>query len=504
MDYRILNSKNNAEGQLFASIDASTLTFLLNSGEGDKFPTGYKNTATSVGTGTTLNCTGIQASLSAIGITEAGFFIRNVTDGSSAVVTAINTNSLTTTVLKGGTDDTWQNSDEFAIGSFVLTLNMRDSSGEITNFENVLIKYASNSADTLYAESRGYAGTSAQPFAKDDFASLFVEESILKGLTDISSILIQDTNDLLNNNLSIGGIKTFSLHPKIATYSAPTADEQYAPKKYVDDNSGVETTKTFTLGETITAKKACYVAKGLIDAKTTTLGTSDAGTDTTFGRNGYNPYGVRQLFTANGDEVTSVDAWVGVQTGTRTIRCEIVESDGSTVLGTTTSAFSGGYSSGTLKNFAFSTPVSVTKGNNYYVRFKPHTTINDWLSIADASAGTDGDELNSSDGVYASGKSYYLKVYENELDMDGTPSKVYQSDSSDSWRNQFDGILKAGGSTDDNRDLQIGGVSSGHSGLAGQMKTLFVNSSGDFDTTDSGLKAGKSVSATELLIVPQI
>ncbi len=504
MDYRILNSKNNAEGQLFASIDASSMTFLLNSGDGNKFPTGYKDTTTSVGTTTTLNCTGIQSALSAIGITNTGFFIRNTTDGSSSVVTAINTNSLTTTVLKGGTDNTWQNNDEFAIGSFVLTLNKRDSAGEITDYENVLIKYANNSTDTLYVESRGYADTSAQPFAKDDYVSLLMEKSVLKGLTDISSVLIQDTDEILHNDLSIAGIKTFSSHPKIATYSPPTTDEQYAPKKYVDDNSGVETTKAFTLGETITAKKACYIAKGLIDAKTTVTGTSDVGTDTTFGRTGYTPIGVRQLFTSSGDEITSVDASIGVQTGTRTVRCEVVESDGSTVIGTTTLDLSGGYSSGITRSFVFSTPVTITKGNNYFIRFKPHTSINDWLSISDGSTGSDGDTLNASDGVISSNESFFLPIYENELDMDGTPNKVYQSNSSDTWKDQFDGILKVGGDLDDNRDLQLGGVSSGHTGLDGQMKILFVNSSGDFDTTDSGLKAGKSLSATEIFIVQQI
>jgi len=34
---------------------------------------------------------------------------------------------------------------------------------------------------------------------------------------------------------TIAGIKTFSSYPKISSYAAPTSDEQFAPKKYVDD-----------------------------------------------------------------------------------------------------------------------------------------------------------------------------------------------------------------------------------------------------------------------------
>jgi len=248
----MLSPKNNAEGQLFASIDASTLTLVLNSGEGDKFPTGYKNTTTSAGTSTTLNCTGIQAALSAIGITDTGFFIRNITDGSSAVVTAINTNSLTTTKLKGGTDNTWQNSDEFAIGSCVITLNKRDSSGEITTFENVLIKYADNANDTLYVESRGYAGTSAVPFAKDDYVSLLMGESLLKGLIDSASVLFQDKAEdsetvHKTGNETIAGTKTFSSPVK---GQDATASDELVTKSQLDASSGGE---SIELGENLTA-----------------------------------------------------------------------------------------------------------------------------------------------------------------------------------------------------------------------------------------------------------
>jgi len=37
-------------------------------------------------------------------------------------------------------------------------------------------------------------------------------------------------------NQAIDGIKTFSSHPRIDIYTAPSADVQYVPKKYVDDS----------------------------------------------------------------------------------------------------------------------------------------------------------------------------------------------------------------------------------------------------------------------------
>jgi len=39
----------------------------------------------------------------------------------------------------------------------------------------------------------------------------------------------------LTGDQTIAGVKTFSSNPKIETYADPTADEEFAPKKYVDD-----------------------------------------------------------------------------------------------------------------------------------------------------------------------------------------------------------------------------------------------------------------------------
>lgn len=66
--------------------------------------------ATSVGTSTILNSTGIGA----LDIQE-GDTIRNTTDGSWAIVDELSTNSATTTDLTGGSDNTWQNSDAFSV-----------------------------------------------------------------------------------------------------------------------------------------------------------------------------------------------------------------------------------------------------------------------------------------------------------------------------------------------------------------------------------------------------
>ncbi len=77
-------------------------------------------TASSAGSSTTLNSTGIGA----LDIQE-GDTIRNTTDGSWAVVDELSTNSATTTALTGGSDNTWQNSDAFSVHK--LAVNYADN-----------------------------------------------------------------------------------------------------------------------------------------------------------------------------------------------------------------------------------------------------------------------------------------------------------------------------------------------------------------------------------------
>lgn len=182
MKYTLFATKDNSEGQLNANIGASALTILLNAGEGANFPQPLSSTTSSGGTNVTLNKTGIGAT----GVV-AGDFIENVTDGSHAFILAVNTDSVITTELQNGSDNTWQNGDTYRVKSFIATLNKR-SSGVMTANEQV--KIIARSGDTLTVDpaGRGYAGSTPQPFSADDYINLFVTSSILeelrKGLQD--------------------------------------------------------------------------------------------------------------------------------------------------------------------------------------------------------------------------------------------------------------------------------------------------------------------------------
>src|SRR5215210_3276644 len=114
-----LTVKDNSTGLLASTLSAVTLTIPLQSGNGANFPQPYSGTATSLGTSTTLNCTGILAT---IGSGSAKKFIRNVTDGSVAFIVSVATNAVTATPLLNGATNVWNSSDEWRIDEFVATL----------------------------------------------------------------------------------------------------------------------------------------------------------------------------------------------------------------------------------------------------------------------------------------------------------------------------------------------------------------------------------------------
>jgi hypothetical protein len=185
-----LTVKDNAEGNLDAGISASETSIALESGDGANFPTTYHGNTDDVGTQTTLEATGIGAS----GI-QVGDGVYNITDGSSAVVTAVNTDSLTTTKLRGGSDNTWQNGDEYTVNPFVVTLNARNASGVITKSEKVLIDYRTTDALYCRAANRGYDGTTGQTFSAGDYVSLFVEASLVQEINDGIAELLTEKAD---------------------------------------------------------------------------------------------------------------------------------------------------------------------------------------------------------------------------------------------------------------------------------------------------------------------
>ena len=197
MDYNIFGVKDNAEGQLNANISTLTTLIQLQAGDGANFPTIYTSTTDSLGDSTTLNKTGIGATGIAV-----GDFIENITDGSHAFVLAVNANSLTTTALQGGTDDTWDNGDEYAVNRFIVTLNARDGSGNITKSEKVLI--GARSGDILTADSRGYDGDAAQNFDAADYVNLFV---VSRAIQDIGKAFAE-VSERLDATASLDYVNT--------------------------------------------------------------------------------------------------------------------------------------------------------------------------------------------------------------------------------------------------------------------------------------------------------
>jgi len=167
---------DDANPQLTANISAAATTIVVKSGEGAKLPTTYNGSATSTGTKTTLNSTAIGSSGVAV-----GDFIENITDGSYAVILTVSTNSITTTQLQGGSDDTWQNSDAWAVNRFVVTLAKVDANGTITQSEKALINQRSTDTLTVATGGRGYDGSAAAAFDADDYCYLLVtREAILE------------------------------------------------------------------------------------------------------------------------------------------------------------------------------------------------------------------------------------------------------------------------------------------------------------------------------------
>ena len=238
--------KDNANGQLDATVLVTDTNILVKSGEGANFPQPITASATSAGDATTLNSTGIQAA----GVV-VGALIFNLTDSTPAsdtwavaVVRTVSTNSVTTSPLFGGTSNLWNNSDVWVVSPFTIELSKRTGgviTGTKTHNEKVLI--TSRSTDTLSIPTtsgyRGFDGTSVQEFASNDFVTIEVDQSYFDGLKAIISLIYRNfpTNTeacLVTGNQTVAGVKTFSSFP-VTPSSAPTTNYQAANKKYVDD-----------------------------------------------------------------------------------------------------------------------------------------------------------------------------------------------------------------------------------------------------------------------------
>lgn len=281
MAKRPLAHKDNAEGRLNAGISAATTSLPLQSGNGALFPTTARGSATSLGTGILLNSTGIQAALSAASV-SVGDMIENVTDGSYCIILSISTNSIATTPLVGGSDNTWQNSDVWAVRRFVVTLIQYDDTDPelVVKREKVLI--GSRSSDTLSVESvpstgRGYDGSTAQSFDSGDYVYQFTTAAAFDGvlvafgdvLTSLNTLLGTVTNKITNTGAEIyaassGGTDAYSITPSPAFTS-------YTNGLTLRFKADVANTDNATLNVNGLGAKNIYKLNG------TTLATGDIG-----------------------------------------------------------------------------------------------------------------------------------------------------------------------------------------------------------------------------------
>lgn len=249
--------KDNVYGQLGAIVQTSSVNIVLQSGEGARFPQPITASATSAGTSTTLNSTGIGAS----GIV-VGDVIVNLTDSTSisdewsvAVVRTVSTDSITTSPLRGGSDNTWSDGDSWCVNPIMVNLSSRTGgviTGAKTAFEKVLVTARSTDTLTMPQTSgyRGKDGTTIQEFGVGSFVTIEVDQSFGIGLKKLLTSLLaqpEEVGQLVQTvgDQTVAGVKTFGDDSaRSATDAAPVDETSFANKKYVDDNSGAETVGT--------------------------------------------------------------------------------------------------------------------------------------------------------------------------------------------------------------------------------------------------------------------
>lgn len=202
MNRKLYKHEDNAFGRLNAGISAGTLTIPLQSGQGALLPVTANGAATSLGSSTVLNDTGIQAALGTFGV---GDIIENVTDGSYAIIKSVSTNQIVTTRLKGGSDNTWQNSDVWAVNRFIVTLVKYDVDGEtVLQREKVLVESISGDNLTVNASGRGFDGSTAASFATGDYCYLYmtscaldgIQQAIAQAYVDIDNLISQGSGEI--------------------------------------------------------------------------------------------------------------------------------------------------------------------------------------------------------------------------------------------------------------------------------------------------------------------
>ena len=175
--FTLLAPKNNSvDATIAGSLGAGDTAIALTSGHGASYmPSISRGSATSTGDARTLNDTGD------LGSVAVGDYIYNLTDASWAVVVDISSapNSIRTSPLEGGSDNTWTSGDVWVIGLFVATLAQFDVSGTVLKRERVLV--TNRVTDTLTVV-RGHDGDTPQSFDALDSIQILVEENQVEEL----------------------------------------------------------------------------------------------------------------------------------------------------------------------------------------------------------------------------------------------------------------------------------------------------------------------------------
>ncbi len=262
----LLKAKDNAKGLLNAGVAPATLSIPLQSGQGALFPQPYTGTATSGGTRSVLNVTGIGSSGIAV-----GDFIRNFTDGSWAQVVTVSTNSLTTTRLKGGSTNLWNNGDTYRVNEFTVALAKIDANGNDTAFEEVLISNRSTDTLTVPTGGRGYNGTTAQAFDAEDYVQLRVTAPYVEELKKLLKELQQDTD---STNTTLATLQS-DLPSTANAKGASTIGVEDAGSHYVGTNiESVLTEIATSLATTLTLAQVGFFGDGNDGSPTWTSGAS--------------------------------------------------------------------------------------------------------------------------------------------------------------------------------------------------------------------------------------
>jgi hypothetical protein len=529
--------KDDAHGNLAAGISAGALVFSLGSAEGLLFPTTYNGTTDDAGTDQVLELTGVGA----LGIT-VGMVIHNITDGSWAAVTVVNTDSLTTTKLQGGSDDTWELADDFCVNPFIVTAVQYATTGDettaIVKKEKILMNYKSTDDFYVNAAGRGFDGSTAAIYDTGDDIYIFVKavdlQAILAGvidhekriqdIEDDTTALLRDGSRTINNNtylqarnnadaadvdivkLNASDEIEFASTPK-GPAADPTDDDEFARKKYVDDTvAGVINPQA---GEDIDGSSTpvlSFISNGVSASDMCGTQRQMEGKNTDVDIYGVRYYGQQITLDSYDNKITGISLLVdkvGAPAGNFVVTLYALDGSGhptgAALATSTVSASTIGTADYVWHYFAFAAEYDATPGTQYGVVC---TTISGdasnyvrWFNTS-GSLYSGGAPLSSVDAgttwaVNSNDHAFILWSWEEQ-----TQGEVYITDPDNgSFRGDWDGFVTSNTLSGALVDMRVNGIQGSLTLTAGE--TYHTSGAGGL-ATSGGLSIGKAVSTTEI------